>query len=89
MPGVIPRISQRTSGKREGKATECRTRGNRPSALGRAWLAVVSPLEGVAHSLVEVVDELQNPLLQVFYRGKAASLEQTAHQDAKPAFNLI
>ena len=62
---------------------------NSPAAeVARGW-PFIFPLEGLTHSLVKVLDELQNSLLELLNRGKAAPLEQTTHQNTEPTFNLI
>jgi hypothetical protein len=39
--------------------------------------------------VIEVFDELKNPLLQIRLTQKVASFEELSHQNAKPHLNLI
>src|SRR5262245_30930 len=49
----------------------------------------VEPLDGFGHGAVEVVDEGQNPVLEILPRGEAGSAEELAHQDAEPNLDLV
>ena len=49
----------------------------------------VRPFEWFGHRPVEVVNKSQNTLAELHHRGETSPLEQAAHQDAEPEFNLI
>src|SRR3954465_3286713 len=49
----------------------------------------VEPADGLGHRPVEVVDERQDPRLQLLGRTEAGAAEQLPHQDAEPDLDLI
>src|SRR2546421_11942477 len=52
-------------------------------------LSLILPFERLGHGVVIIVDERQDPGLQVLDRKKRAPFEQLAHQNAEPDFDLI
>ena len=50
--------------------------------LGDEWLTLVSPLEGLGHGVVVVIDEGQNLGLQLVKRRERASAQEFAGQNA-------
>ena len=57
--------------------------------LGDEWLALVSPLEGLGHGVVVVIDEGQNLGLQLVKRRERASAQEFTGQNAEPDFDLV
>src|SRR5579872_997443 len=49
----------------------------------------VSPLEGLGHRFVEVVDELSESAFEVFEGGEARPFEEATGQDAEPDLDLV
>src|SRR5262249_60679646 len=49
----------------------------------------IHPVDGLGHRAVEVVDEAQDPLLQVFQRAEAGPPQQFPDQDAEPDLYLV
>jgi hypothetical protein len=58
-------------------------------SLSGQRLALVGPLERFGHRAIVVVDEGQNLRLQVLYAGEGTALEDLAHQDREPDFDLV
>src|SRR5262249_21877306 len=73
--------------------------GGAPSTRSREWLSGrvrleerpgrIHPVDGLGHRAVEVVDEAQDPLLQVFQRAEAGPPQQFPDQDAEPDLYLV
>src|SRR3954465_12404305 len=49
----------------------------------------VEPADGLGHRPVEVVDERQDPRLEILDRAEAGAAEQLSHQDAEPDLDLV
>ena len=52
-------------------------------------LSLVRPFERFGHGLIVVIDEGQDPDLQVFHAREGATFEQFADKDAQPDLNLV
>src|SRR5215472_6818772 len=56
---------------------------------GTEWLSLVGPLEWLGHGAIEVVDEGEHLVLQIFDRAEVAAPQELAHQDAQPDLDLV
>lgn len=57
--------------------------------LSRQNLALISPLKWFRHSAIKVVDKVKDARFEIIFAGKACTLEQLTHKNAKPNLNLI
>ena len=57
--------------------------------LGLQSLSLVGPLERLGHGVIEVVNELQQPLAQVVQGVKTGAPKGLSTEDGKPDFDLV
>ena len=59
------------------------------SVLGLKWLAGVGPSERLGQNGVEIIDEVDQPLLQGLQGNERAALQGAAREDTEPDLDLV